>query len=83
MKVEGTVETLSGNHSAAHLIYEGPTEIPSRGPNDPFVVNVHYLGVGSFPFGPGQLMKYVIRVHNGGTSVDTATSEFGIHCIDL
>jgi hypothetical protein len=80
VKVEATVKTTALPAYGAEPLLQGSAEIPD--PQGPLDVPAHYFAILGFPFPGGDLLKYVIRVHNGGTSVDTTSSEFGIKCSD-
>jgi hypothetical protein len=72
--VEGDVETVSVPQSRAKPQLQGADEIAAGGEE-------RYFGAISFQFSPGDLLRYVLRVHNGGTSIDTASSQLGIECL--
>jgi Ca2+-binding RTX toxin-like protein len=70
--VEGEVKTLAepGSISAKPLL-NGPDDIAGNG-----------LGVYFFilNFAQGDRLQYVVRIHNGGTSIDTIRAPAGIVC---
>jgi hypothetical protein len=73
MEVEGEVETVVEPNSSAKPLLNGPDDIPAGG------LGLYFF---SLPFNQGDLLRYVVRMHNGGTSVDTISAPFGIPCAE-
>jgi hypothetical protein len=79
VEIEGSARTLAfPERTYDDLGFDGPTEIPPNPENPVFSIDQYFADLDSFP--PGGFARYVIRAHNGDTSVDTATTDAGIEC---
>jgi D-alanyl-D-alanine carboxypeptidase len=76
VRVEATFKTLAHpGPVGADLELKGPADIPVGH-------TAHYFQNTGVQVQRPDIVRYVVRVHNGATSVDTARSEGGIPCAD-
>jgi RTX calcium-binding nonapeptide repeat (4 copies) len=80
VEVEGEIRTLAMPQSAEPVL-NGPSEIAPN-PDGPIFSNDQYFIDTPFIFPQGDLLRYVLRVHNGKTSIDSTRDESGIFCTD-
>ena len=74
VELEGTATTLAGPNSVSTtLLLQGPNVIPAGELG-------HYFF--QLTIGRGVAMQYLLRMHNGGTSIDTIRAPAGIVCTE-
>ena len=79
VEVEGEIRTLGIPSYSSKPVLDGPSEIAPN-PSDPIFSNEQYFVDTGFVFPQGDVLRYVLRVHNGGTSVDSTSDQSGIFC---